>query len=61
MMEERSIRMDEKIFDPWALYLRLKNAPMEKENDVWRYSKVDPGLVLDLLVYLDYKASENNG
>ena len=53
--------MDEKIWDPWALYLRLKDAPKKEENGVWKYSEVDPGLVQDILAYLDYKTSEDNG
>lgn len=46
---------------PWDLYLRLKASPDHMENGVWRYTEVDPALVLEILVYLDEKTSEANG
>lgn len=62
MDKEQEIRKQNiGIPDPWSLYLRLKSSPDHMEDGVWRYTEVDPALLLETLVYLDYKVSEDNG
>lgn len=62
MDKEQEIRnQNVSVSGSWNLYQRLKASPDRIENGVWRYTEVDPALVLEILVYLDEKTSEANG